>query len=125
MSLYLFLCFSTAFYDVTLVILPSVRRKGSTRTDDEPSMPSTLSPASRGHLAIELPNDLSNEGFQEESGAEETMSQEDDDDENAVYVESKSDGKATSKKRKASRKLKSPRLVLSSHILTATKLREL
>ncbi|KAG4377012.1 hypothetical protein GLYMA_18G013300v4 [Glycine max] len=51
------------------------------------------------------------EGLQEEeSGAEETMSQKDDDDqlEDAVYVESKSDGNVVFKKRKASKKLKSP-----------------
>jgi len=101
----------------------SVKRKVSTRTDDEPAM---LPPAPGGREAIELPNVLvlANESFQEESGAEETMSQEDDHDklEDADYVECKSDG-TTSKKRKAPRKLKSPRLVLSSNIVTATKLR--
>ncbi|XP_027913012.1 coilin [Vigna unguiculata] len=85
-----------------------VKRKVSTRTDDEPAM---LPPAPGGREAIELPNVLvlANESFQEESGAEETMSQEDDHDklEDADYVECKSDG-TTSKKRKAPRKLKSP-----------------
>ncbi|CAJ1854057.1 unnamed protein product [Sphenostylis stenocarpa] len=82
-----------------------VKRKGSTSTNDKLTM---LSPVSRAHESIELPNVLAIEGLQEESGGEETMSQEDNKVEDAVYVESKSDGKATSKKRKASKKLKSP-----------------
>jgi len=91
-----------------------VKRKGSTSSDDKPAM---LPPATIEYKSIELPNALATEGFHEESGAEETTSQEDNDDklEDAVYVESKSDGKPTSKKRKASKKLKSPRLVLSSN----------
>ncbi|XP_068474369.1 coilin isoform X2 [Phaseolus vulgaris] len=84
-----------------------VKRKGNTWTDDKPAM---LSPATRGYESIDLPNVLAIEGLEEESGAEQTMSQEDNDDklEDVVCVESESDGKATSKKRKASKKLKSP-----------------
>lgn len=95
-------------------ICGSVKRKGNTWTDDKPAM---LSPATRGYESIDLPNVLAIEGLEEESGAEQTMSQEDNDDklEDVVCVESESDGKATSKKRKASKKLKSPRLVLSSN----------
>ncbi|KAL9332736.1 hypothetical protein ACSQ67_002346 [Phaseolus vulgaris] len=84
-----------------------VKRKGNTWTDDKPAL---LSPATRGYESIDLPNVLAIEGLEEESGAEQTMSQEDNDDklEDVVCVESESDGKATSKKRKASKKLKSP-----------------
>ena len=77
-----------------------------------------LRPATCENQAIELQKLLTIEGLQEEeSGAEETMSQKDDDDqlEDAVYVESKSDGNVVFKKRKASKKLKSPRFVFSSN----------
>ncbi|XP_061346987.1 coilin [Gastrolobium bilobum] len=84
-----------------------VRRKGSILAYDKPAM---LPSETRGQRSIELPKLLAIEGFQEESGGYETMSQEDNNDqlEDAVYVESKSDGKPISKKRKASKKLKSP-----------------
>ncbi|KAG5090272.1 hypothetical protein AAZX31_18G012900 [Glycine max] len=85
-----------------------VKRKGSVSTDDKPAM---LPPATCENQAIELQKLLTIEGLQEEeSGAEEAMSQKDDDDqlEDAVYVESKSDGNVVFKKRKASKKLKSP-----------------
>ncbi|KAG4920096.1 hypothetical protein JHK87_048690 [Glycine soja] len=85
-----------------------VKRKGSVSTDDKSAM---LRPATCENQAIELQKLLTIEGLQEEeSGAEETMSQKDDDDqlEDAVYVESKSDGNVVFKKRKASKKLKSP-----------------
>ncbi|KAK7306170.1 hypothetical protein VNO77_44093 [Canavalia gladiata] len=85
-----------------------VKRKGSMTTDNEPAM---LPPATCGHQSIELPKLLAIEGLQEEIGGGETASQEDNSDqsEDAVCVKSKSDGKAISKKRKASKKLKSPR----------------
>lgn len=84
-----------------------VKRKGSILSDDEPAM---LPPATCEHQSIELPKLLAIEGIQEESGGEETMSQEDngEESEDDVYVETKSDGNAVSKKRKASKKLKSP-----------------
>ncbi|TKY47696.1 DNA ligase isoform X2 [Spatholobus suberectus] len=84
-----------------------VKRKGSVSADDKPAM---LPSATRGNQSTELPTLLTIEGLQEETGEEETMSQEDNDDqlEDAAYVESKSDGNATSKKRKALKKLKSP-----------------
>ncbi|RDX60240.1 Coilin, partial [Mucuna pruriens] len=90
-------------------VLPSfdVKRKGSISTDYKPAI---LPPTTCGNQFIEFPKLLAIEGVQEEPGREETMSQGDDDDqlEDAVYVESKSDGNAISKKRKASKKLKSP-----------------
>jgi len=88
-----------------------VKTKGSISTDNEPAM---LQPATQGHQSIELPKLLAIEGIQEENGGGETVSQEDysDQSEDAVFVEPKSDGKAISKKRKASRKLKSPRFVI-------------
>lgn len=96
-----------------MYICGSVKRKGSILSDDEPAM---LPPATCEHQSIELPKLLAIEGIQEESGGEETMSQEDngEESEDAVYVETKSDGNAVSKKRKASKKLKSHRFALSS-----------
>lgn len=60
---------------------------------------------------------------QDERGVHETVSQDDDSDqpEEAVYVESKSDGNAASKKRKASKKLKSPRFVSSHFLIVSTR----
>ncbi|KAG4975369.1 Coilin [Glycine soja] len=85
-----------------------VKRKGSVSTDD--NKPAMLPPAACENQSIELPKLLTIEGLQEESGGEETMSHKDGDDqlEDAVYVESESDRNVVSKKRKASKKLKSP-----------------
>nr|KYP75751.1 hypothetical protein KK1_019951 [Cajanus cajan] len=84
------------------------KRKGSISSDDKPAM---LPPATRAQQYIDLPKLLAIEGLQEETGGEETESPGDNDDqlEDAVYVEEpKSEGTAVSKKRKASKKLKSP-----------------
>ena len=69
-----------------------MKRKGSVSTDD--NKPAMLPPAACENQSIELPKLLTIEGLQEESGGEETMSHKDGDDqlEDAVYVESKSDG---------------------------------
>ncbi|RZB50149.1 coilin-like isoform X2 [Glycine soja] len=106
-----------------------VKRKGSVSTDDKSAM---LRPATCENQAIELQKLLTIEGLQEEeSGAEETMSQKDDDDqlEDAVYVESKSDGNVVFKKRKASKKLKSPsqkkiKLSTAENLLVTPKVHE-
>ncbi|KAJ1380496.1 Coilin, N-terminal domain [Sesbania bispinosa] len=85
-----------------------VKRKGGISTDDKPA---TLPSANRGDRYIELPKLLAIEGIQEESGGHESASEEDNIDQfgGAVCVEPKSDGgSAISKKRKASKKLKSP-----------------
>ncbi|KAJ1379974.1 hypothetical protein SESBI_46426 [Sesbania bispinosa] len=85
-----------------------VKRKGGISTDDKPA---TLPSANRGNRCIELPKLLAIEGIQEESGGHESASEEDNIDQfgGAVCVEPKSDGgSAISKKRKASKKLKSP-----------------
>ncbi|XP_027334648.1 coilin [Abrus precatorius] len=84
-----------------------VKRKGSLSADNRPAM---LPPATCGRQSIELPKLLAIEGIQEENGGGETVPQEGNSDqsEDAVCVESKSDERAISKKRKASKKLKSP-----------------
>lgn len=96
----------------------SVRRKGSRLTDSKPAMLPLQARENRSKEALDV---LAIEGFQEERREYETVSLDDDDandqSEDVVYVESKSDGNTTSKKRKASKKLKSPRFV-SSHFLT-------
>lgn len=96
----------------------SVRRKGSRLTDSKPAMLPLQARENRSKEALDV---LAIEGVQEERREYETVSLDDDDDndqsEDVVYVESKSDGNTTSKKRKASKKLKSPRFV-SSHFLT-------
>jgi len=96
----------------------SVKKKGSMLTGGKPAMLPSQTPENQ---SIVLPKLLAIEGFQEEREENETISEDDDDDsdqsEDVVYVESKPDGNATSKKRKASKKLKSPRFV-SSHFLT-------
>ncbi|XP_004502385.1 coilin [Cicer arietinum] len=85
-----------------------VKRKGSLLTHSKPAM---LSSQIHENPSIGLPKLLSIEGLQEERGEYETVSLDDDDDndqsDDVVYVESKS-GNAISKKRKASKKLKSP-----------------
>lgn len=97
----------------------SVKRKGSLLTHSKPAM---LSSQIHENPSIGLPKLLSIEGLQEERGEYETVSLDDDDDndqsDDVVYVESKS-GNAISKKRKASKKLKSPRFVFS-HFLTVS-----
>lgn len=86
-----------------------VKKKGSMLTGGKPAMLPSQTPENQ---SIELPKLLTIEGFQEEREENETISEDDDDDsdqsEDVVYVESKPDGNATSKKRKASKKLKSP-----------------
>ena len=109
LSIYSFclLCYNACVFVVV--------RKGSVSTDD--NKPAMLPPAACENQSIELPKLLTIEGLQEESGGEETMSHKDGDDqlEDAVYVESESDRNVVSKKRKASKKLKSPRFVFSSN----------
>ncbi|XP_058753942.1 coilin-like isoform X1 [Vicia villosa] len=88
-----------------------VRRKGSRLTDGKPAMLPLEACENRSIEALEL---LAIEGIQEERREYETVNLDDDDDvdndqtEDVVYVEAKSDGNTTSKKRKASKKLKSP-----------------
>lgn len=99
----------------------SVKRKGSVSTDNKPAI---LPSENHGNLSIELPKLLRIEGFQEERGGYESVSIDDDDgqSEDVVYVESKSDGNAISKKRKASKKLKSPRFVCSQFLIVRARL---
>jgi len=94
----------------------SVKRKGSVLTGGKLEM---LPSETHENQSIEVPKLLAIEGFQEEREEYEAISEDDDSDqsEEVVFVESKPDGNATSKKRKASKKLKSPRFV-SSHSLT-------
>lgn len=96
----------------------SVEKKGSMLTGSKPAM---LPSETHENQLIELPKLLAIEGFQEKREEYETISEDDDDDndqsEDVVNVEFKLDGNATSKKRKASKKLKSPRFV-SSNFLT-------
>ncbi|KEH35287.1 hypothetical protein MTR_3g086550 [Medicago truncatula] len=86
-----------------------VKKKGSMLTGSKPAM---LPSETHENQLIELPKLLAIEGFQEKREEYETISEDDDDDndqsEDVVNVESKLDGNATSKKRKASKKLKSP-----------------
>jgi coilin len=98
-----------------------VRRKGSSLTDSKSAM---LLSETHENQSIEAPKLLAIEGFQEEKGEYESLSEDDDDGDNdqsedVVYVETKPDENANSKKRKASKKLKSPRFV-SSHFLTVS-----
>ncbi|WJX39644.1 hypothetical protein P8452_27166 [Trifolium repens] len=88
-----------------------VRRKGSSLTDSKSAM---LLSETHENQSIEVPKLLAIEGFQEEKGEYESLSEDDDDGDNdqsedVVYVETKPDENANSKKRKASKKLKSPR----------------
>lgn len=85
-----------------------MKRKGSVSTDGKPAM----LPSAPDGRSIKLPKLLAIEGCEVEDGGCKTILQEDDSDqleEEAVYVETN----AISKKRKASKKLKSPRFVSS------------
>ncbi|GAU34262.1 hypothetical protein TSUD_365600 [Trifolium subterraneum] len=88
-----------------------VRRKGSSLTDSKSAM---LLSETHENQSIVVPKLLAIEEFQEEKGEYESLSEDDDDGDNdqsedVVYVETKPDENANSKKRKASKKLKSPR----------------
>ncbi|CAJ2667915.1 unnamed protein product [Trifolium pratense] len=86
-----------------------VKRKGSSLTVSKSAM---LLSDTHENQSIEGPKLLAIEGFQEEKGEYESLSEDDDGDndqsEDVVYVETKPDENANSKKRKASKKLKSP-----------------